>query len=93
MNPPFLPPAIPGEIPPEQYAGLIRDYCREFFVFIGLIAGFAIHDKGYGNPHAHILLTVLKTTHSPDRIQIYGFAFRGIEVLWVGAVRMNTKIW
>ncbi len=93
MNPPFLPPAIPGEIPPEQYAGLIRDYCREFFVSKGMIAGFAIHDKGYGNSHAHILLTVLKTTHSPDRIQIYGFAFRGIEVLWVGAVRMNTKIW
>ncbi len=25
--------AIPREIPPEQYADLIRDYCREFFCF------------------------------------------------------------
>ena len=50
--------AIPREIPPEQYADLIRDYCREFFVSKGMIADFAIHDKGDGNPHAHILLTM-----------------------------------
>ena len=40
--------AIPREIPPEQYAGLIRDYCREFFVSKGMIADFAIYDKGDG---------------------------------------------
>ena len=40
---------------PAQYADLIRDYCREFFVSKGMIADFAIHDKGDGNPHAHIL--------------------------------------
>mgnify|MGYP002791640676 CR=1 FL=1 len=50
--------AIPREIPSEQYADLIRDYCREFFVSKGMIADFAIHDKGNGNPHAHILLTM-----------------------------------
>ena len=47
--------AIPREIPSEQHADLIRDYCREFFVSKGMIADFAIHDKGDGNPHAHIL--------------------------------------
>uniref|UniRef100_UPI003FED84A7 MobA/MobL family protein n=1 Tax=Gemmiger formicilis TaxID=745368 RepID=UPI003FED84A7 len=41
--------AIPRELPPEQYADLIRDYCREFFVSKGMIADFAIHDKGDGN--------------------------------------------
>ena len=50
--------AIPREIPPEQYADLLRDYCREFFVSKGMIADFAIHDKGDGNPHAHIMLTM-----------------------------------
>ena len=50
--------AIPRGIPPEQHADLIRDYCREFFVSKGMIADFAIHDKGDGNPHAHILLTM-----------------------------------
>ena len=49
---------IPREIPPDQYADLIRDYCREFFVSKGMIADYAIHDKGDGNPHAHILLTM-----------------------------------
>ena len=28
--------AIPRELPPEQYADLIRDYCREFFVSKGI---------------------------------------------------------
>ena len=37
--------AIPRELSPEQYADLIRDYCREFFVSKGMIADFAIHDK------------------------------------------------
>ena len=50
--------AILGEISTEQHADLIRDYCREFFVSKGMIADFAIHDKGDGNPHAHILLTM-----------------------------------
>ena len=50
--------AIPRDIPPAQQADLIRDYCREFFVSKGMIADFAIHDKGDGNPHAHILLTM-----------------------------------
>ena len=50
--------AIPREIPSEQHADLIRDYCRDFFVSKGIIADFAIHDKGDGNPHAHILLTM-----------------------------------
>ena len=50
--------AIPRELSPEQHADLIRDYCREFFVSKGMCADFAIHDKGDGNPHAHILLTM-----------------------------------
>lgn len=50
--------AIPRELPPEQYAALIRYYCREQFVSKGMITDFAIHDKGTGNPHAHVLLTM-----------------------------------
>ncbi len=37
--------AIPRELPREQYAHLIRDYCREFLVSKGMIADFDIHDK------------------------------------------------
>ena len=38
----------------RPYPGLLR----EFFVSKGMIADFAIHDKGDGNPHAHILFTM-----------------------------------
>ena len=37
---------------------MIREFCQEQFVSKGMIADFAIHDKGDGNPHAHILLTI-----------------------------------
>ena len=50
--------AIPKEIPPDQHPRLIREYCQEQFVSKGMCADFAIHDKGDGNPHAHIILTM-----------------------------------
>ncbi len=37
--------AIPREIPPEQYADLLRDYCREFFVSKGMIS---VHSQKRG---------------------------------------------
>ena len=50
--------AIPRELPKTEYENLIRDYCQEQFVSKGMVADFAIHDKGDGNPHAHIMLTM-----------------------------------
>ena len=50
--------AFPVEVPKEQYLKMIREFCQEQFVTKGMIADFAIHDKGDGNPHAHILLTL-----------------------------------
>ncbi len=51
--------SIPREIPPDQYAVLVREFCQQQFVSKGMIADFAIHDPhppGH-NPHAHVLLT------------------------------------
>lgn len=50
--------ALPTELTPEQQKELVRDYVKENFVDHGMIADVAIHDKGDGNPHAHILLTM-----------------------------------
>ena len=47
--------AIPREIPPEQHADLIRDYCREFFVSKGMNAAFDTHKYRNGYAHAAIL--------------------------------------
>lgn len=50
--------ALPTELTPEQQKELVRDFVKENFVDRGMIADVAIHDKGDGNPHAHILLTM-----------------------------------
>ena len=45
----------------REYLGhlpMLKEFCNEQFVSKGMIADFAIHDKGDGNPHAHILLTL-----------------------------------
>lgn len=38
--------ALPNEIPKDEYEALVRDYCREQFISRGMIADYAIHDKG-----------------------------------------------
>lgn len=50
--------ALPRELPKEQYEPLIREYSQQQFVSNGMIADYAIHDKGDGNPHVHIMLTM-----------------------------------
>ena len=50
--------AFPVELSPAAQLALIRAYVRENFVAAGMCADFAIHDKGTGNPHAHIMLTM-----------------------------------
>ena len=37
---------------------LVRAYVKDNFVDKGMCADFAIHDKGTGNPHVHIMLTL-----------------------------------
>ena len=50
--------ALPVELSPAQQLALVRAFVKDNFVDAGMCADFAIHDKGTGNPHAHILLTI-----------------------------------
>ena len=50
--------ALPRELTREQQLVLARAYVKDNFVAAGMCADFALHDKGDGNPHAHILLTI-----------------------------------
>ena len=50
--------ALPVELTPAQQLALVRSFVKDNFVDAGMCADFAIHDKGTGNPHAHILLTI-----------------------------------
>lgn len=50
--------ALPNEIPRDQLPGLVREFCQKQFVDKGMCCDFSIHDKGDGNPHVHILLSL-----------------------------------
>jgi len=54
--------ALPAELTHEQNIALIRKYVQENFVDKGMCADVAFHDKGDGNPHVHILLTMRPLT-------------------------------
>ena len=76
--------ALPRELPKSEYEPLIRDYCREQFVSKDMIADFAIHDKGDGNPHAHILLTMRAMDENgkwlPKAHKVYDFDENGERI-------------
>ena len=50
--------ALPIELKRSQQIELVQEYCKRCFVSAGMCADFTIHDKGDGNPHAHIMLTM-----------------------------------
>ena len=54
--------ALPAELNHEQNIALVRKLVQGLFVDKGMCADVAFHDKGYGNPHAHILLTMRPLT-------------------------------
>ena len=50
--------ALPVEFSKERQVEVLRDYVQTNFVDKGMCADWSIHDKGTGNPHAHIMLTM-----------------------------------
>ena len=50
--------ALPVEFSRQQQIETVRSYVKENFVDAGMCADWSIHDKGTGNPHAHIMLTM-----------------------------------
>ena len=50
--------ALPCELTRDEQIECVRAFIKENFVSKGMIADWALHDKGDGNPHAHIMLTV-----------------------------------
>lgn len=49
--------ALPVELSEAERIDLSRKWISKFWVSRGMCALFAIHDKGTGNPHVHVLLT------------------------------------
>jgi ATP-dependent exoDNAse (exonuclease V) alpha subunit len=50
--------ALPKELIREKQIKLILSYVKKIYVDKGMCADIAVHDKGDGNPHAHVILTL-----------------------------------
>jgi hypothetical protein len=50
--------ALPAELSQEQNISLVREYVKHNFTDAGMCADVCVHDKGDGNPHAHVMLTM-----------------------------------
>jgi len=56
--------ALPVEFDRQEQIALVQEYIKENFVDKGMCADFAVHNKGDGNPHAHIMLTTREVSAS-----------------------------
>ena len=56
--------ALPVEISRSEQIDLVHHFCQQCLVSKGMCVDFAIHDKGDGNPHVHILLTTRKVNEN-----------------------------
>jgi Ti-type conjugative transfer relaxase TraA len=79
--------ALPVELTLEQNIALVREFVRDHITPRGLVADWVLHDKGDGNPHAHL-------THTLRPLTDEGFGRKTIPVLGDDgqAVRVNGKI-
>ena len=50
--------SLPVELSREQNIILAREFVMNTFVENGMCADLCVHDKGDGNPHAHVMLTL-----------------------------------
>ena len=49
---------LPAELDQAAQIDLVRGYVQKQFVERGMCADICVHDKGDGNPHAHVMLTM-----------------------------------
>lgn len=79
--------ALPVELTREQNIALVREFARDHITPRGLVADWVLHDKGDGNPHAHL-------THTLRPLTEEGFGRKTIPVLGDDGqpVRVNGKI-
>lgn len=50
--------SLPREWSRQEQIAYTTDYIQKTFVDMGMCADWSIHDKGDGNPHVHLLLTM-----------------------------------
>ncbi len=79
--------ALPVELSSDEQIKLAREYCQSQFVSKGMCADICIHDKGDGNPHAHIMLTMRPLTEE----KVWGAKSKKEYVLDENGERIRLK--
>ena len=93
--------ALPRELTDEQNLTLVRDFCQKEFVDKGMVCNFFYHDKGDGNPHVHIMLTLRAMDKNgkwlPKSKNVYAFDENGNRIRAPNGswkrVKVNTVDW
>ena len=93
--------ALPRELTDEQNLALVRDFCQREFVDKGMVCNFFYHDKGDGNPHVHIMLTLRAMDENgkwlPKSKNVYALDENGNRICTPNGswkrVKVNTVDW
>ena len=93
--------ALPRELTDEQNLALVRDFCQKEFVDKGMVCNFFYHDKGDGNPHIHIMLTLRAMDENgkwlPKSKNVYALDENGNRICTPNGrwkrVKVNTVDW
>ena len=93
--------ALPRELTDEQNLALVRDFCQKEFVDKGMVCNFFYHDKGDGNPHVHIMLTLCAMDENgkwlPKSKNVYALDENGNRIRAPNGswkrVKVNTVDW
>lgn len=93
--------ALPRELTDEQNLALVRDFCQKEFVDKGMVCNFFYHDKGDGNPHVHIMLTLRAMDENgkwlPKSKNVYALDENGNRIRVTNGswkrVKVNTVDW
>ena len=93
--------ALPRELTDEQNLTLVRNFCQKEFVDKGMVCNFFYHDKGDGNPHVHIMLTLRAMDENgkwlPKSKNVYALDENGNRIRTPNGswkrVKVNTVDW
>lgn len=96
--------ALPKELSRECQIEIVRRYVQENFISVGMCADWALHNKGDGNPHAHIMLTMrginLDGTWAQKEKKIYALDKEGNRIPLIDPAtgeqklgKRNEKLW
>ena len=93
--------ALPRELTDEQNLALVRNFCQKEFVDKGMVCNFFYHDKGDGNPHIHIMLTLRAMDENgkwlPKSKNVYALDENGNRICTPNGrwkrVKVNTVDW